>query len=311
MLRRLRLLVTPLVPVPLRGVLRRIWVDYVLGLKVDPAVALPEHVEREFRSFAEWKDFLAENEVLVSRARMESIIAHARRRGIHSTLLGRLPPSAVELRGLNIREEFLAGGFSPRLRAVMERVLNHPRGGKNWDLRIHAHEALTNFALLLRGRYARCLCSEYAGSEEEARKLHPIPSIDITRSGLPDASFDLIVSNEVLEHVPDLDAALRDMARILAPGGRLIATFPVGEETTDQRAAMEGGTIRHLAQPEYHGNPLDPEGGSLVFQIPGWDILDQAKRAGFRDPRFVFISSHWQGMTANDPAGVLVFEAER
>ncbi|MCW8084763.1 class I SAM-dependent methyltransferase [Sabulicella glaciei] len=242
---------------------------------------------------------------------MKSIIAHARRHGVHSTLLGRLMPTEVELRGTNVREEFLAGGYNPRLRLVMERVASHPRGGETWDLRVHAHEALTEFALLLRGRYARCLCSEYAVLKEEVRKLYPIPAVDITQSSLPDASFDLIVSNEVLEHVPDLDAAFRDMARVLAPGGRLIATFPLGDEMTDQRAVLENGEVRHLVPPEYHGNPLNPEGGSLVFQIPGWDVLDLARRAGFRDPRFIFVSSHSQGITSDGPAGVFVFEAER
>lgn len=44
----------------------------------------------------------------------------------------------------------------------------------------------------------------------------------------PDESFDLIVSVEVLEHVEDLDALLRDMHRLLKPKGRFIWTTPCG-----------------------------------------------------------------------------------
>ena len=38
-----------------------------------------------------------------------------------------------------------------------------------------------------------------------------------------DASFDLVVANHMLYHVPNLDRALSEFARVLAPSGRLIA----------------------------------------------------------------------------------------
>lgn len=38
-----------------------------------------------------------------------------------------------------------------------------------------------------------------------------------------DASFDLVVANHMLYHVPNLDAALSEIHRVLRPGGRLVA----------------------------------------------------------------------------------------
>lgn len=41
-----------------------------------------------------------------------------------------------------------------------------------------------------------------------------------------DDSFDVITSNQVFEHVPDMNIALREIARVLKPGGQLYFTFP-------------------------------------------------------------------------------------
>jgi glycosyltransferase involved in cell wall biosynthesis/trans-aconitate methyltransferase len=42
----------------------------------------------------------------------------------------------------------------------------------------------------------------------------------------PDASFRTVVSNSVLEHIPDLDATLSEISRVLAPGGTFAFTTP-------------------------------------------------------------------------------------
>ena len=49
---------------------------------------------------------------------------------------------------------------------------------------------------------------------------------DITATELPEASFDLILCSEVIEHIPDSRAALASMHRLLRPGGRLVLSTP-------------------------------------------------------------------------------------
>jgi ubiquinone/menaquinone biosynthesis C-methylase UbiE len=49
---------------------------------------------------------------------------------------------------------------------------------------------------------------------------------DITDIPVSDASFDAILCSEVLEHVSDPIAALKELARVLKPGGTLIITAP-------------------------------------------------------------------------------------
>lgn len=51
-------------------------------------------------------------------------------------------------------------------------------------------------------------------------------SADITTLPFPDASFDHVICAEVLEHIPDDEAAAKELIRILKPGGNLIVSVP-------------------------------------------------------------------------------------
>ncbi|HAM34803.1 MAG TPA: class I SAM-dependent methyltransferase [Elusimicrobia bacterium] len=55
------------------------------------------------------------------------------------------------------------------------------------------------------------------------RELICCPGDAIPRAS---ASFNTILSNSVLEHIPDLEPVLREAHRLLAPGGRFFATVP-------------------------------------------------------------------------------------
>lgn len=84
-----------------------------------------------------------------------------------------------------------------------------------------------------KGRYA-ALIKQYAPSAEvhaidvSAEMLRHVPAGIHTQEAsiqdlpFPDAHFDLVYCVEALEHVPNPQAALTEMARVLAPGGRLV-----------------------------------------------------------------------------------------
>jgi len=81
----------------------------------------------------------------------------------------------------------------------------------------------------------------------------------------------LTSSREVLEHVADFEAAIRESARVLRPNGAHIFTVPPSPKTV-RRAAIEQGRLVHLINPpEYHLDPLSPE-GVLCFWNFGPDM---------------------------------------
>lgn len=64
-----------------------------------------------------------------------------------------------------------------------------------------------------------------------------------------------------------------------------------------------------LTEPEFHGNPVDPEQGSLVYQYPGWDLLDQLRSLGFNEPAIRWIASPTYGVLGQEIPAVLVLVA--
>jgi Methyltransferase domain len=139
------------------------------------------------------------------------------------------------------------------------------------------------------------ICSRYSehtivGSEYLGHNLAPgqvvdgIRHEDILGLSFADASIDLIISTDVMEHVPSPAAGFREVARVLRPGGRALMTFPFhsGRSQSVTRAEILDGALAHRLEPVYHGNPISAE-GSLVFTDFGWDLLDVIRAQGFED----------------------------
>ena len=112
---------------------------------------------------------------------------------------------------------------------------------------------------------------------------------DLLKLSFQTEEMDCIVSNDVLEHVADVEQALSEIYRVLKKEGIFYATFPMNFDlkATVKRAEMtEEGSIKHLLKPVYHGNPVS-EDGSLVFYDYGMDIMELVKKAGFSDAYFI------------------------
>jgi SAM-dependent methyltransferase len=265
-----------------------------------------------FRGLEDWLRWRRAHPWCADPEHVAGIVERARHHGVTSPWLGRVAPAEVEVTDRNFRESFKARGLNARLRSVLDRLACMPEAGGRYTTRIYAPEALTPFALELRGRYARFLGSEYAPAPEARGALFPVPHEDLLALSFPDASFDVLLCNDVFEHVPDLPRALSELARVLRPGGTLLSTFPFAynQQDTIVKAIREGSEVRILGEPEYHANPVDPR-GSLVYQIPGWDVLERARGAGFARAELLFDSSRQRGICATELAGIFLLRAVR
>lgn len=118
--------------------------------------------------------------------------------------------------------------------------------------------------------------SEY-GSEDPA-----VPSEDLTRLSYRDSEFDLVLTADTLEHVPNLSNALAEIERVLKPGGRHIFTVPViwDGRKTRRRAALVDGRIVHSYPPSYHGVWSEQRPDRLVIHEFGNDALDYLRTTG-------------------------------
>jgi len=104
---------------------------------------------------------------------------------------------------------------------------------------------------------------------------------DLERLTFPGGSFDLVITQDVFEHVARPEAAFREIARILKPGGCHLFTVPLHEgRATRTRVRPAGDGVEHLVPPVYHGDPLRSS-GSLVFTDFGDDLPALLEPLGF------------------------------
>ncbi|GIG71479.1 SAM-dependent methyltransferase [Phytomonospora endophytica] len=113
-----------------------------------------------------------------------------------------------------------------------------------------------------------------AGLSQQIEIFHGLAE-DLPR---PAAGFDLIWCRDVLEQVADLDAFTRALARLLAPGGRVIAYTSV---VTELLEPGEAAMLRHHMG-NVHENLHEPR------------LLDAFTAAGLTVERRVSIGTEWR-----------------
>ncbi len=94
--------------------------------------------------------------------------------------------------------------------------------------------------------------------------------LDLQRLELPADSVDVVLCSHVLEHVPDDAAALRELRRVLRPGGWGVLQTPVNGPRTAEEQPGDDPALR-----------LERFGQADHVRIYGRDYLERLRAAGF------------------------------
>jgi SAM-dependent methyltransferase len=165
---------------------------------------------------------------------------------------GAAPPAAVDAPAAAAKDEASSGG----LRAAVTRAYRYNRA--NRDAWVAAQAARTPAGARVldvgagvgpyRPLFAHCeyRAHDFAAVPETMGRYTPLDYVsDIVSIPVPDGSFDVVLCTEVLEHVPEPIAAVRELARIVRPGGRLLLSAPLGSILHQEPYHFYGGYTPH------------------------------------------------------------------
>ena len=106
---------------------------------------------------------------------------------------------------------------------------------------------------------------------------------DITALPDPDGSFDIVICNHVLEHIPDDRSAMREIYRVLRPGGFAVLQHPIApqpETFEDPSVTSPDERLRLFGQHDH-------------VRVYGWDFVERLREAGFEDVEATEIESEF------------------
>jgi SAM-dependent methyltransferase len=99
-------------------------------------------------------------------------------------------------------------------------------------------------------------------------------NVDLTDTGYPDASVDVFICSHILEHIPEDRKAMRELVRILKPGGFGLMLVPLVVGVEDTTEEPPGG-----APVEYRWKHFGM--GDHVRQYGRRDFVNRLKASGF------------------------------
>jgi SAM-dependent methyltransferase len=155
----------------------------------------------------------------------------------------------------------------------------------------------------------RARCRHFTGSYffpevAAGTQIGQFTCVDLGSQPFSDHTFDVVVTQDVLEHVPEPAVALAETCRTLKSGGVHVFTVPRTPGTkTRARAVVREGNLVAVEPAVYHRNPIDRSGSlvvtdwggdleSIVEQACGFEcvvVVAQDARRGYPSPVEIFV----------------------
>jgi SAM-dependent methyltransferase len=142
-------------------------------------------------------------------------------------------------------------------------------------------------ALLERCRWIDLAVSTWKAGRLPGERLGPrVTNQNLERLTFADASFDVVLTSDVMEHVRLEEPAHREIRRVLRPGGVYLFTVPHFRD----RPTLERVRIVDASDPardvdvlprEYHGDANSEDGRALAYRSFGIDLDEKLRKLGF------------------------------
>jgi SAM-dependent methyltransferase len=168
----------------------------------------------------------------------------------------------------------------PRERALM---LILEKYFPNWrNLSIHESSPINRGASAkLKNECRKYISSHFFPGEKTGVEVSGFRNENLENQTFQSETFDLVITQDVMEHIYAPDKAFSEISRTLRMGGAHVFTVPlVNKFKPTQRWAHKGenGEPLFLYEPDYHGNPIDPSGSPVTMHW-GYDIVDYIKES--------------------------------
>jgi hypothetical protein len=190
-------------------------------------------------------------------------------------------------------------GSIPRERALMLVLEKHY---PNWQ-ELSIHESSPGGRGASRRLKNGCInytASQFYPGHPTGSRVNGSRNEDLEQQTFVDESFDLVVTQDVMEHIYEPSKAFSEIARTLKNGGAHIFTVPIINKFKPTEVwAKKGadGKPVFLHKPEYHGNPVDPLGSPVTMHW-GYDIVEFIKKESGLVSQIEYINDLHYGVRA-------------
>ncbi len=159
----------------------------------------------------------------------------------------------------------------------------------------HIHESSPGdrgTSLKLKKECEHYVSSQYYPNEKFGSNVCGHRNEDLENQTFDNEVFDIVITQDVMEHVYNPEKAFKEISRTLKKNGAHIFTVPlVNKFKSSEVWATKGYDNRPFFQktPEFHLNPVDSEGSPVTMHW-GYDIVDFIKASSGMDTTIEYLN---------------------
>ena len=179
-----------------------------------------------------------------------------------------------------LRDHFICSncGSIPRQRALMMTIEKYY---PNWR-ELCIHESSPDESAITKKFQNECreyIASHFYQQEKLGILINGYRNENLEKQTFENEIFDIVITQDVFEHIYNPEKAFSEIARTLKHGGSHIFTVPIiNKFNKTETWAKQGnnGEPIFLKNEEWHGNPIDKKGAPVTMHW-GFDIIDFIK----------------------------------